>query len=52
MTPRQFVKDEIQHIREMTNELSDAEYAWCLEELIIGLEDMLERCNWKVPEEE
>lgn len=52
MTARPFVKEEIQHICEMTNELSNAEYEWCLEELVIALGELLERCNWREPEEE
>lgn len=52
MTPRQFVKEEMQHIREMTSTLIEEEFATYLEQLIFELEDERQRCCWREPEEE
>lgn len=52
MTPRQFVKEVMQRIREMTDTLSEEEYAEYLEQLIFELEDERQRCCWRDPEEE
>lgn len=52
MTPRQFVKDVMQHIREFTNTLSEEAYNEYLEQLIFELEDERQRCCWTNPEDE
>lgn len=52
MTPRQFVKEIMQQIRELTTSLDEDEYSEYLEQLIFELEDERQRCCWKDPEEE
>lgn len=52
MTPRLFVKDMMQKIRELTNSLSEEDYCEYLEQLIFELEDERQRCCWINPEEE
>lgn len=52
MTPRQFVKEMMRHVREMTGTLSEEEYAEYLEQLIFELEDEHQKCCWAESEEE
>lgn len=48
MTPRQFVKRAMEHIRELGREMSNEEYSTCLEILSYELDTELQEVNWQV----
>lgn len=52
MTPRQFTQEVMRRIREMTDTLSEEEYAEYLEQLVFEIEDERQRCCWGNPKEE
>lgn len=46
MTPREFVKRAMEHIKELTEGLSEAEYDNSLEQLSFEIEDERQKLNW------
>ena len=48
MTPKQFVKRAMEHIRELGREMSNEEYSTCLEILSYELDTELQEVNWQV----
>lgn len=46
MTPREFVKRAMEHIKELTEGLSEAEYDNCLEQLSFEIEEERQKLNW------
>lgn len=46
MTPREFVKREMKHIKELTEGLSETEYDTCLEQLSFEIEEERQQLNW------
>ena len=46
MTPREFVKREMEHIKELTEGLSEMEYDTCLEQLSFEIEEERQQLNW------
>lgn len=48
MTPKQFVKRAMEHIRELGKEMSNEEYSTCLEILSYELDTELQEVNWQV----
>ncbi|MFQ7112484.1 hypothetical protein [Hallella bergensis] len=48
MTPKQFVKRAMEHIRELGREMSNEEYCDFLEDLSYELETEREDVNWQV----
>lgn len=46
MTPREFVKRTMEHIKELTEGLSEAEYDNCLEQLSFEIEEEHQKLNW------
>ena len=52
MTSRQFVKEMMQHVHELTNTLNEQEYVEYLEQLKLEIEAALEISDWHNPDEE
>lgn len=52
MTPRQFVKDVMEYIREQTQTLDREEYDDWLDQLAFELEEERQRLNWDMETEE
>lgn len=46
MTPRDFVKRTMEHIKELTEGLSETEYDTCLEQLSFEIEEERQKLNW------
>lgn len=48
MTPRQFVKRAMEHIRELGKDMSNEDYSNSLEQLAYELETERQEVNWQV----
>lgn len=46
MTPRDFVKRTMEHIKELTEGLNETEYDTCLEQLSFEIEEERQKLNW------
>ena len=46
MTSREFVKHSMEHIKELTEGLSEMEYDTCLEQLSFEIEEERQQLNW------
>ena len=52
MTPRDFAKRAMKHIRELTNGMSEEEYDNCLEQLSLEIEEERQQFCWEPDVEE
>ena len=48
MTSREFVKRTMEHIKELTEGLSETEYDNCLEQLSFEIEEERQQLNWSL----
>lgn len=51
MTPREFVKQMMDHLHTLTKGMGEEEYNNCLEQLSFEIEDERQQLNWSIDEE-